>query len=166
MADPFVSEIALEIAEVAEGHVKAYLALRSIRARAIGDSLQILDTGPGSAALYTPYYWAKYFHDGRGPVRARPGHYLVFFLDPRDDPRTSFGTKFPVRRSDVRHLSRDEFLRLLGTPGMIITKEVRGALGQPFFTEPLRDLDAGPIVSRALARIEYPTERKTLTLTI
>lgn len=57
--------------------------------------------------LFIPHYWAIYQHDGRGSVRPQTARSLVFFVDPKDDPRLRGG--YPIRVKDIRKLTRDEF---------------------------------------------------------
>lgn len=104
--------------------------------------------------LASRYYWATFYHNGRGPVRAQPGKYLVFFVNPEDDPRTGFGRLYPetLAQAQARPLTPEEFAagmernRELATPGnpfpfMVVTKSVRGVEGNPFFTRGLQGFD-------------------------
>lgn len=119
--------------------------------------IQKIDQAGGVGKIVVPYFWAEYVHNGRGPVRAKPGHYLVFFPDKRDDPRTDGGTSYPVTRAQARspswRLSASDFQRFLEinrerraqgrNPIMIVTKSVGPApRKRPFFTEGLRPLEA------------------------
>jgi hypothetical protein len=60
-----------------------------------------------TARLLIPHYWALYQHDGRGVGFPRRSVFLVYFVDPNDDPRLEGG--YPVRLNDVRRLTKDEF---------------------------------------------------------
>lgn len=110
------------------------IARKEVRSEAIERSLQVLDVGIGSVAVETPFYWARYYHDGRGAIQARPGHKLVYFLDPDKDPRI-LGRKYPVRESDIQPLRKKQFYRFLRDPsrGMVVTDSVGPAPGDPFF---------------------------------
>ena len=102
------------------------------------------------AYLQIPHYWALYVHDGRAAFGPRKAQVLVWFRNPRDDPRTSGG--HPVRAADIRRLSKDEFYegvrrnRAMGaTPGnpfpyMVIARWRGGDKPVPFFSEGLSDL--------------------------
>lgn len=91
-----------------------------------------------------PHYWAVYVHDGRGPFGPRKKTWLVWFMDPKDDPRTQGGTKHPVRAKDIRTLTKEQFhaglrensrRRALDLPPyMIVTKHHGGNLARPFFS--------------------------------
>ncbi len=59
--------------------------------------------------IRVPHYWARFIHDGRGPSPGAAGSkILVWFRDPKDDPRYPGGV-YPVRRSDVKRLTRGQF---------------------------------------------------------
>lgn len=65
-----------------------------------------------SINVEVPIYWARWYHYGRGPVHAKPGKVLVWFKNPKQDPRISGG--YPARkRSDVRRLNKREFYEYL-----------------------------------------------------
>lgn len=95
------------------------------------------DKGNVSSRLHIPHYWAVYAHDGRKPFRK--GRYMVWFRNPRLDPRLQ-GGKSPKRASQLRSLTRDQWIaalrlrnqwiRLGGDPfdaPVIITKVIRRA---------------------------------------
>lgn len=116
------------------------LATDSRRARALREDLRVqiidVDEQTSEAAVLTDYYWAVYYHDGRGPINARPGKFLVFFRDPDDDPRIDGSARnYPRRASDIQrlNLSKGDFGRLLRSGRMIATKRVGPAEGHPFF---------------------------------
>lgn len=138
------------------------------------------------AILSIPHYWALYLHDGRGPIQAKPGGFLVFFRDLRDDPRVQNG--FPVRVSDVVRLTKEQFREGLrknrahlaagGSPlevPMIVVRRVGPAAGVAFFSEGLAgfvDDEGGPIIAREFDRWiqsivdDDLTERSTATVRI
>lgn len=53
--------------------------------------------------LFIPHYWAVYVNDGRVTDSL-----LVWFKDPKDDPRLS-GNEWAVRRNQVRRLTKLEW---------------------------------------------------------
>ena len=110
------------------------LAAKESNSRAIGESLQVVST-EGKVAVETPYYWALYYHDGRGAIKAKSGHRLVYFKDIADDPRIS-GRNYPERASDVKRLTKDQFYKFLRDPskGMVVADRVGPTEGDPFFT--------------------------------
>lgn len=79
-----------------------------------------------------PHYWAIYYHDGRGPIRAKPGHWLVYFKDPSQDPRLANG--HPERAASIVRLSREQFLEALARDELVVVKSVGPAKPHPFFT--------------------------------
>ena len=100
--------------------------------------------------LVWPHYWAVYYHDGRGPLRPVNGKYLVYFLDPEDDPR--FQNGYPVRASDVKRLelSPEEFKAAIRSGKMIVTNYVGPAKGKRFIDRIARRAAkiVGPLVQR------------------
>jgi hypothetical protein len=84
------------------------------------------------ADLVWPHYWAVFYHDGRGPLRPINGKYLVWFMDPEDDPRNQGG--YPVRKSDIRRLelSTEEFKALLASGRMIVRTYAGPTRGKKF----------------------------------
>lgn len=116
------------------------LAEDSRQARALRNDLRIevvnVSEVNSEARLVVDFYWALYYHDGRGPIRARAGKFLVFFRDPDDDPRINGAARlYPRRASSIRrlNLSKGEFNRLLRSGRLIATKRVGSAKAHPFF---------------------------------
>lgn len=118
----------------------------------------IVDSNEGRAELYIPHYWAVYYHDGRrgfGPILASK---LVFFADPRDDPRLAGG--YPERDFDIRTLTREEYeagleenaaRRKAGQPPfMLVVDSVGPAAAHPFFDQ---------LASNAANRADLPVRR-------
>lgn len=128
------------------------LAKQEVRSQTVERSLQTRLLDFGRVAVETPFYWAVYYHDGRGPVRARPGHKLVYFRSPDLDPRIP-NRRYPVRASEIRRLSKSQFYKLLRNPGsgMIVRDRVGPAPGDPFFTRAGRRFrtDARRVAGRA-----------------
>ena len=60
-------------------------------------------------SIGVPHYWAVYLDQGRGVVKPSSAKVLVWFQNPKDDPRTNGGRNYPVRRRDVRRLSRAQY---------------------------------------------------------
>lgn len=101
----------------------------------------IVESQAGLATIFIPHYWAEFYHDGRSAFEAPGGRFLVYFSDPDDDPRIDGG--YPVRASDVRRLSREDFYNGLAInteraeagqdPFMFVVRSVGPAEGHPFF---------------------------------
>lgn len=126
----FKKELALLMAERLRVAVKPFIKSETLR-----DSIEIqlrVDGTMVESALAWPHYWAVYYHDGRGPLRPVNGRYLVYFLDPEDDPR--FKNGYPVRAADVKRLelSPEEFKAAIASGKMIVTNYVGPARGQKF----------------------------------
>lgn len=104
-----------------------FLNKKHCQSRAISDSFYVL-WSKGSQGLkievISPYYWAKYYKNGVDVVRyPKNSPYLIWFKDPDDDPRISprpYG--YPVTREDVRHLSKNEFIRYRNEGKLIFAK--------------------------------------------
>lgn len=127
-AQELLQRLALVIASEARNILRGRIKSKTL-ARAMEVATQNVP-GLGIGLVTFPHYWARYYHDGRGPVTARPGHYLVFFKNPDDDPRIAGG--YPVKLTDVRRLTKAEFQRFLKEDRIIVTKEVGPMRGQKF----------------------------------
>lgn len=97
-----------------------------------------------TARVQIPHYWALYVHDGRPPFNMPAGRYMVWFNNPADDPRLR-GRPTPVRASDLRRLTRDQFIEGMfhnrirqqagDEPFMVVTNRIRkGTPAIPFFS--------------------------------
>jgi hypothetical protein len=132
------------------------LAKKECGSKTVSASLHLIPLSDGSFAVETPYFWAVFYHDGRGPVRAKPGKVLVYFRNPDDDPRIP-GRKYPVRASDIKRLTAADFYRFLRDPsrGMIVRKSVGPAKGDPFFVRAQAALtrEVGNLVRKELSAI-------------
>ena len=90
--------------------------------------------------LNVPQYWAIYKHDGRGIVKTQSANFLVWFPNPKDDPRLVNGES-PINRADIKRLnqviSKAEFNRLRKSGKMVVSK-LSGAMSKskanPFFS--------------------------------
>lgn len=132
----FLTRLCLDLAHKA----KAYVRPR-IKSKVLSKSLR---SGKGKFSKFRhfgfveiPHYWAVYYHDGRGPIRAKPGKYLVYFnwYLAQLDPRVKVGSWYPKRANQVRHLTKAQFYEHLRKGNIIVTKRVGPAEGQHFFTK-------------------------------
>lgn len=130
-----------------------------IGSRTLRDAMRlVVDVNEGRAELYVPHYWALYYHDGRGAVRPITASKLVFFADPKDDPRLAGG--YPERDFDIRTLTRDEYefgleenkrRRDAGLgPFMFVVDSTGPAAAHPFFDQ---------LTNNAAARADLPFGR-------
>jgi hypothetical protein len=150
-------ELLLELARAAGKQVRPFVPSRTLRNSLIAG--YGVNQGGDSSAGYVviPFFWALYVHDGRGGFgvhdRFRHGRrkpsVLVWFADPKDDPRTLGGKDYPRREKDIRQLTKQQYLaglrenrkrrRLKARPYMIVTKAVLYTTpARPFFDEGLR----------------------------
>lgn len=82
--------------------------------RALQRSLSVKVIGTSTVKLQIPYFWAVYVHDGRkAPVRSRESSFLIWWKDPRKDPRLAPSGVTPRRAEQLRHLSSDQFQEAL-----------------------------------------------------
>lgn len=165
------------------------VARRAIPSRTLREALRIVRAGEYSEAsealehdgLYLPHYWAKYYHDGRGPTRPVRKRKIVFFGDIRKDPRQGLGKSYPVKVSDIRPFTAAEFYEQLkrnerrSNPRNIMqVKNSAGpAQGVRFFETGmagiLQDIDARaeivPVLNR-VATIGLPSGEENLTISL
>jgi hypothetical protein len=155
-------EVALRAAEAARRRARAAilaLATDSRRGKALRESMEIRLEQVGSdqvdGLVHLPFYWAIYYHDGRGPIQK--GKFMVFFSNPDEDPRIDGGSRnYPVRVTDIRRLilSKSKFNRLVREGRIIMTKRVGPADPHPFFESAgLRGLQT-EVTPIAIAEIE------------
>lgn len=128
--------------------------LPRIESKTLRDALRCRDDLTArvpTVKLTIPHYWAVYYHDGRGPITARRGKFLVYFQSIEDDPRVQGGRSYPERASQIRrlNLSRDEFTRLRKQGKLVVRRSVGPQRGRPFFAK-LEGFQgrAAPIVRR------------------
>lgn len=149
-----LTAMAREVAAQARSNL-ALMSTDSRRAQALRDDLRVEIVKVGEleseAFVLTDFYWAIYYHDGRGPIQARPGKFLVFFRNPDEDPRINGAARnYPRRATDIQRLNmpKGEFLRLLRSGRLIATKRVGPAGSHPFFQVGFASLQAryGPKV--------------------
>ena len=107
-------------------------ALPAIRSRQLKAGLQRVQRGGASWALHIPHFWAVYLNDGRSAVTPKNATYLVWFRNPKDDPRLVNGNT-PERLSQTRRLSSAQFKYWAGKNREII-KRYRRATGKRILT--------------------------------
>jgi hypothetical protein len=99
----------------------------------------------GIIRMNIPHYWAEYVHNGFGPLGPKRKGYYIYFRDKRLDPRTKGGSAYPVRKSDRRSLTKEEYakfnrinarLRQAGLPPVMyrVKATKRAVAGQEFYT--------------------------------
>jgi hypothetical protein len=149
----FISRLAFKLATAARKQARA-----RVRSQRIAESMELRVLDFGKVAVHVPYYWAVYYHDGRGPIRAKKGHKLVFFKNPDDDPRINGPARnYPKRAADIRRLSARQFYRFLREGKIYAVDSVKRARGDPFFT---RGLKSFPNKARRIGRRDFSTWMK------
>lgn len=120
-----------------------------------------------TAYVEIPEYWAIYVHDGRGAFGPRrPGSVLVYFRNPKNDPRLAPTGKSPIRYSQTKRLTQPQFsywlrqnqkARALGVPVPMIVRTDVGPMRGSFFFDNNRGMSgfkafadqlAAPIATR------------------
>lgn len=77
--------------------------------RALRD-MMYLDVRKYVAEVVYPHFWARFLHDGRGPIKVRFKKFLVYYTDPELDPRiapTPYG--YPVKKRQQKRLNAEQF---------------------------------------------------------
>lgn len=102
----------------------------------------ILEVSKGRARLYIPHYWAIYYHDGHGTITPKRARKLVFFDNPKDDPRLDNGVT-PEREAQVGRLTKQQYQDGIKKnrkraargqrPYMYVVDSVGPTPGDPFF---------------------------------
>lgn len=103
MSTPLLPKVAEELSKA--GYRKAIVAIRSKQLRA---GLKRVKRGDSVWALHIPHFWAVYLNDGRKAVSPKTATYLVWFRDPKQDPRLNNG-RTPERASQIRRLTQAQF---------------------------------------------------------
>lgn len=103
----------------------------------------------GSYRIVFPQFWAIYYHNGRDAITAAPGKFLVYFPDPRNDPRLKAG--YPTLKKQVRHLTAAQFA--FGVKmNKKLEKQGRGTMAYMVFTRHVGPARAHPFIKEALGR--------------
>lgn len=120
--------------------LRAFLALGKARvfpkipSRQLREALQTIEIDAKTGVLYIPHYWAIFAHDGRGPSPAdKDSAILVWFKNPEQDPRYPAG-RYPVTKSDVKHLTPQQFKFWLDKNRKIIA-DYKKATGKRILTK-------------------------------
>lgn len=105
--------------------------------RTLQRALQSILLSDDTLVLRVPHYWAVYVHDGRrAPFGPRRSTFLIWFRNPREDPRLkAYGGHTPQRSFQLRSLSPSQFEDVLEQDAearragrlspVVITTEVR-----------------------------------------
>lgn len=151
------SELVNQLGRMARSYARPFLASKS---RTLARSLTVeqrVPTRPSAirVAVSLPHYWALYVNDGR-PAFSNP-KVMVFFRDPRNDPRLSAG--YPVRKADIKRgmspaewqvwQAENAISRALGLPRpMVVTKTIYKDTTAKRFFENDGGMAGFPVVAR------------------
>lgn len=112
------------------------IAYPNIPSRVLKEAMVVVKVRAGNTGavykLFIPHYWSHYLHDGRGTVTPKRARSLMWFKNPRRDPRYDGG--YPVRLADAKAhtLSKQEFKR--NRSEMIFAKSAKPIRGKFFFS--------------------------------
>lgn len=151
----FVQQVLGRVADLAADRARPL-----IPSETLAEALRIVaGDEPSTVFLEIPHYWAVYVHDGRGSFGPRRAEWLVWFRDKLMDPRTNFGTHYPIREADIQRLSKEQFqyglelnrqARARGerVPMIVAKFQPRIMQGVPFFSDGLAEFssEAAPLI--------------------
>lgn len=114
MADRVIPKIKAESVRMRRAFLRrlARVALARVRASLVGISRTLRKSarvlGPDEtgdeAVVDIPEYWAVFVHGGRRAFTHPTGGLLLWFENPRDDPRTQGTKRYPVTKDQVRSM--------------------------------------------------------------
>ena len=136
--------------------------------KTLRESMVLVRTDDTFLRVFVPHYWALFYHEGS---KAIEGVNMVWFKDKTADPRTAFGTRYPIRVDEIQHLTKEEFKKARREGKIIVTKRRKARPGRPFFDEGLADFAtaADPIakslLDEVLAKV-LPRESATISMPI
>ena len=115
----------------------AQIAQQGIPSDTLRRALTVQRVSLQRVKLHIPHYWAYYVHEGTAPVNMPKGKFMIWFKDPRKDPRLSGGIT-PMRYNQTRRLTRNylaspEFKQLLANDEVVIAQNRKAVEGRPFF---------------------------------
>ncbi len=127
----FYDRVTRRLAEAAYRIAYPQIPSRTLREAMVVVKIKVGNSG-AAYGLYIPHYWAQYLHYGRGTVRPRRGKTLVWFKDPRNDPRYNGG--YPVRLADIKKHSLSKENLKTKRSEMIFAKSAKPIRGKFFFS--------------------------------
>lgn len=113
------------LADAVARAVRPFIMSRTLRA-----SLVVKPTRDGGLSFSFRQYWARFYIEGRGAVSGN----LIYFKDPRDDPRLTAGYPATFAR-EVRKLTSEELADAIAEDRVIVTKAVGPAPPHPFLDQ-------------------------------
>lgn len=129
----FVDDLVLNLVDLGRRHARPAV-LRASTTLANGLEIQ-KSTITGHAKITIPHFWAVFVHDGRNrPILPKNAMVLVWYKNKADDPRFPGGST-PKRASQIRKLTRREFIRGLRQGKIIVARKVTKRVPGSFFFE-------------------------------
>jgi hypothetical protein len=134
-----------------------YLAQREVRSRTLSRAMAIDESliSKNIIKIYVPHFWARFVHDGSRAVR---GISMVWFPNPKDDPRLKGGR--PIKRSQVKRLrlSKRRFYALRAAGILVWCKNRKAIKAHPFFKKAI--LRSGPSIRKILGKASQDLQKE------
>lgn len=151
----FIRRATLQLAKMAREEARPNIPSRQLRRQ-----LKIKRIADDKVNVSLEPYWAYWVHEGRGAFSASQGKLLIWFRNPRNDPRLRQG-RSPNRRGELRKLTKQEFAywsrknREAKRAGRVLPMNVARSVGpvkpSRFFTKGMRPF--GPKAKAELGRM-------------
>lgn len=120
------------------GRLATIKARPRIPSRTLRRALQVIRVTDNQVQMFITHYWARWVHEGRGPVTPGTGRFLAWYRNPRDDPRfTAFGGQTPPRASQLiglRQIDQRQFRRDADAGKIVFVERAGKVTGIPFFS--------------------------------
>lgn len=146
MAAPLTVQVVRDNIAAIMGRRATAKVRAAVDSRTLRDSLRLQKRG-NKWWLGVPHYWAVYYHDGRSPALAAPQRWLVWYPNPKDDPRHR--GNYPVRATQIRRLDIpwhqlwDDVVAGRAVIAKASPRDRRFVKGKPFFEQGLKGFFAG-----------------------
>lgn len=131
-----MADVALmtELARIAQASIRSFIPIR--RYGRLRKGIRFIATRD-RVTIFSIYYWTRFVNDGRGPIEASGRRPLIYFKDPKKDPRIR--QNYPRQPRQIRKLTRREYAQNKRRGNLIITKAVGPATGLKFLEKGLQD---------------------------
>lgn len=138
--EEILRKVLLAIGELELAEARRRIPSETLR----GAARLIIEESMQRARVFIPHYWAEFIHDGHNGINPVSARKLVFFDDPKNDPRRA-GRSAPERESQERKLTKaqyEEGLRINAErrangqrPFMYVVNSTGPLNGRPWFTQ-------------------------------
>lgn len=123
-----------ELARIAQASIRSFIPIR--RFGRLRKGIRFVVTRE-RVTIFSIYYWTRFVNDGRPAIEANPKRPLIFFKDPKKDPRIK--GSYPRRPKHNVRLTRRQYAYHKKRGNLIITKSVGSAAGLKFLEKGLQD---------------------------